>query len=40
LFGNIKTEDEKLAFALELAFTEISKDRDEGRNEEEVIADT
>jgi hypothetical protein len=39
MFGDIKSEDEKLAFALELAFNEISKDKDEGRNEEEVLAD-
>lgn len=29
IFGDMKTEDEKLAFALELAFNEISKDKSE-----------
>jgi hypothetical protein len=37
LFGDFKTEDEKLAFALELAFNEISKDKED--NEEGTIAD-
>jgi len=34
MFGDIRTEDERLAFALELAFTEISKDKSEGKDEE------
>lgn len=34
MFGDTRTEDEKLAFALELAFNEISKDKSEGRDEE------
>lgn len=29
MFGDIRTEDEKLAFALDLAFVEISKDKTE-----------
>jgi hypothetical protein len=29
ILGDIKTEDERLTFALELAFNEISKDKDE-----------
>lgn len=37
MFGDFKTEDEKLAFALELAFNEISKDKEE--DEERTIAD-
>ena len=27
MFGDVRSEDEKLAFALELAFNEISKDK-------------
>jgi hypothetical protein len=40
MFGDLKNEDEKLAFALELAFNEISKDRSDGKDEEEALADT
>lgn len=40
MFGNIKSEDEKLAFALELAFNEISKDKSEGKDEEQTIAES
>ncbi len=29
MFGDMKSEDEKLAYALELAFNEISKDKSE-----------
>ena len=39
MFGDLRTEDEKLAFALELAFNEISKDKTDGRDEEQTIAD-
>lgn len=39
MFGDLRTEDEKLAFALELAFNEISKDKSEGKDEEQTIAD-
>lgn len=39
MFGNYKTEDEKLTYALELAFNEISKDKSEGRDEEQTLAD-
>jgi len=34
MFGDIRSEDERLAFALELAFNEISKDKSEGKDEE------
>ena len=40
MFEDLKSEDEKLAFALELAFNEISKDRSDGKDEEEVLAET
>ena len=40
MFGDIRTEDERLAFALELAFTEISKDKSEGKDEEQTLAET
>jgi hypothetical protein len=33
MFGDLRSEDEKLAFALEIAFNEISKDKEE-RDEE------
>jgi len=33
MFGDFKTEDDKLTFALELAFNEISKDKTEDRDE-------
>lgn len=36
----MRTEDEKLAFALELALNEISKDKSEGRDDEAALADT
>ena len=35
----MRTEDEKLTIALELAFNEISKDKTEGRDEETAISD-
>lgn len=37
MLGDLRGEDEKLAFALELAFNEISKDKD--RDEETTLAD-
>jgi hypothetical protein len=33
MFGDLRSEDEKLAFALEIALNEISKDKEE-RDEE------
>lgn len=39
MFGDVRTEDEKLAFALELAFNEISKDKSEANDEEQSLAD-
>ena len=39
MFGDMRTEDEKLAFALELAYNEISKDKSE-RDDAASIADT
>lgn len=32
--GDMRTEDEKLTFALEMAFNEISKDKDSGDPDE------
>lgn len=40
MFGDIRSEDERLAFALELAFNEISKDKSEGKDEEQTLAET
>jgi hypothetical protein len=34
MFDDMRTEDEKLSCALEIAFTEISKDKDAGDEEE------
>lgn len=40
MFGDLKSEDDKLAYALELAFNEISKDKSEGKDEEQTLAET
>jgi len=40
MFGDVRSEDEKLAYALELAFNEISKDKSEGKDEEQTLAET
>lgn len=40
VFGDVRTEDEKLTFALELAFNEISKDKSDGKDEEQTLAET
>jgi hypothetical protein len=41
MFGDMRSEDEKLQFALELAFTEISKekevDEEEGKEQQQQI---
>lgn len=39
MFGDLRSEDEKLALALELAFNEISKDKSE-RDEEATVAES
>lgn len=39
MFADFKTEDDRLTYALELAFNEISKDKSEDRDEEQTIAD-
>ena len=36
ILGDVRTEDEKLAIALEIALTEISKDKSKGKDEETV----
>lgn len=40
MFGDMRSEDEKLAMALEMAFNEISKDKSEGVDEETAAANT
>ncbi len=39
LFNELKTEDDKFTYALDIAFNEISKDKQEGKDEEQTIAD-
>jgi hypothetical protein len=34
MFADFKTEDDRLTYALELAFNEISKDKNEDRDDE------
>lgn len=36
ILGDVRTEDERLAIALEIALNEISKDKSEGKDEETV----
>ena len=40
MFGDMRTQDEKLAQALDIAFNEISKDKSEGVDEETAAANT
>lgn len=40
MFGDVRSEDEKLAYALDLAFNEISKDKSEGKDEEQTLTET
>ena len=39
-FGDLRSEDEKLTFALELAFNEISKDKSDRDDDAGTIADS
>jgi hypothetical protein len=34
ILGDMRTEDQKLAFALEIALNEISKDKSEGKDDD------
>lgn len=38
MLGDMRSEDEKLTLALEIAFNEISKDKSEGLDEDEAAA--
>jgi hypothetical protein len=40
MFGDFRTEDDKLTFALEMAFAEISKDREVDEEQQSVAADS
>lgn len=40
MFGDIRSEDEKLAYALDLAFLEISKDKGEVDDGKSATVDT
>lgn len=40
MLDDLRSEDEKLTYALELAFNEISKDKNEGEDEEEAVSKT
>ena len=40
MFGDMRSEDEKIAMAFEIAFNEISKDKSEGMDEETAAANS
>jgi hypothetical protein len=38
MFGDLRSEDDKFAMALDIAFNEISKDKSDGQDEESAAA--